>query len=781
MKTRPASRTLVISGILIALLGLLIGGGGARLAALGGSFYYLAAGIGIVLTGLLLIVRWRAALWVYALVVLGTLGWAVYEIGFDWWQLAPRGDIIFLLGVYLLMPWITRRLPRGASLPLAATLLLAAAVGIVALLTNPHDKSGSIEAASLDLPANAGMPDDDWRHYGRTLAGDRYSPLKQIDGGNAGKLEVAWQYQTGDVRGPSDPIETTYEVTPIKVDDTLYLCTPHNYVIALDAESGQEKWRYDPKVPIVPGLQHLTCRGVAYHEAATATGQTCQKRIFMPTADARLLAIDATDGRPCQDFGQNGAVDLTQGMPNMTPGYYYSTSPPVVANGVVIVSGNVSDNVSTTEPSGVTRGFDVNTGKLLWNWDSGNPEATTPLPAGQHYTANSPNSWSVSSADEKLGLVYIPMGNQTPDQWGVQRTPQAELYSASIVALDIKTGKLRWVFQSVHHDLWDMDIGGQPSLVDLDTSTGRRQALIASTKRGDIYVLDRTNGQPIVPVHERPVPQGDIPDERYSPTQPFSDLTFLPRRPLEERDMWGATMLDQMVCRIMFKSARYEGIFTPPSTQGSIVYPGNFGVFDWGGVAIDPVRQLMIANPDYMAFYSRLIPRAANDTGVAPGEQKANEAGTNEMMGTPYRVQLNAFLSPLGLPCQAPPWGYMAGVDLRKSEIVWQHKNGTIQDSSPIPLPIKMGVPSLGGPITTGGGVAFLTSTLDSYIRAYDVLDGTQLWQARLPAGAQTTPMTYRSAKSGRQFVLVVAGGHGSLGTKAGDHVIAYALPKASS
>lgn len=765
---------MTISGIVIAILGLVLAVAGAELIAVGGSYYYLAVGVAIALSGLLLILRWRASLWLYALVVLGTVIWSYYEVGLDWWQIAPRGDVIFLVGLYLLMPWILRRLPSGAAWPLVASLVLAIIYGGAALLGDSHDKAGTIGGQTLALPGDGSMPDDDWRHYGRTLAGDRYSPLKEITPQNADRLEVAWTFHTGDIRGPNDPLETTYEVTPIKVDDTLYLCTPHDYVIALDAESGQEKWRYDAKIKVVPGLQHLTCRGVAYHEDAALQGQACAKQIFLPTADARLIALDATNGKPCADFGTGGSVDLTQGMPHMTPGFYYSTSPPVVTQRIVIISGNVSDNVSTQEPAGVTRGYDVRTGKLLWNWDSGNPDQTEPLPQGQLYTANSPNSWGVSSADEKLGLVYIPMGNQTPDQYGVHRTPAAEKYSAGITALDINTGKVRWVFQTVHHDLWDMDVGGQPTLVDLQTANGTRQALIASTKRGDLYVLDRATGQPIVPVNERPVPKGDIPQERYSATQPFSDLTFLPDRNLEERDMWGATMFDQLACRIMFKRTRYEGIFTPPSLQGSLVYPGNFGVFDWGGIAVDPARQLLIANPDYMAFYSRLIPREA-DTGADTPKQ-ASEAGINEMAGTPYRVQLEAFLSPLGLPCQAPPWGFMAGVDLRTNKIVWQHRNGTIQDSSPIPLPIKMGVPSLGGPITTAGGVAFLSSTLDYYLRAYDVTNGRQLWESRLPAGAQTTPMTYRSAKSGRQFVLVVAGGHGSLGTKPGDSVIAYAV-----
>jgi len=793
----------------MALAGLGLGAGGLYLASMGGSWYYILAAVGFILTGALLVVGRPAALLVYALVVIGTLAWTVYEVRFDWWQLTARGDVIFLIGVWLLMPWTTNSLGRrtsegppaawrGSGLALSGSLAIAAVVGIVAMFSDYHDQPGALptEQALASVPNSGGVPDGDWHAYGRSWRGDRYSPLAQISPANAQNLQVAWKFNTGDIRGPNDPQETTYEVTPIKVDDTVYLCTPHTIVIALDAETGQERWRYDPKIDESKDLQHLTCRGVSYHQvedghqadAATA-GAECPKRLFLPTADARLIALDAMTGKPCPGFGDNGHVNLWTGMPEVQPGFYYSTSPPVVTRDFVIIGGNVSDNVSTREPSGVIRAYDVNNGRLVWNWDSGNPDVTTPLAEGQHYTRNSPNSWSISSADEELGLIYIPMGNQTPDQWGGDRTPESERFSSSIVALDIATGQLRWVFQTVHHDLWDMDVGSQPNLIDLQTPGGVRQALIAPTKRGDIYVLDRKTGEPIIPVTERPVPQGAAEGDHASPTQPFSALTFLPENPIVESDMWGATMFDQLMCRIQYRSLRYDGIFTPPSTQGSLVYPGNFGIFDWGGIAVDPVRQIAFTNPDFMAFVSRLVPRPETGTG-GRHETTQEPAGGSDIQGTqetggvnpnygaPFAVELKALLSPLGLPCQAPPWGYVAGVDLRSGKIAWMHKNGTIRDSSPVPMPFKMGVPSLGGPIMTAGGVAFLTSTLDYYVRAYDVTTGRQLWEDRLPAGGQATPMSYWSEKSNRQFVVVVAGGHGSLGTKAGDAIIAYALPK---
>jgi len=596
---------------------------------------------------------------------------------------------------------------------------------------------------------------------------------------------------------PGDPVETTFEVTPLKIGNRLFLCTPHQSVIALDATTGDEIWRYDPEVKGDLALQHLTCRGLSYHESARAgvpaapatdasTGQPavagspiCPTKLFMPTADGRIIALNPENGQVCTAFGQGtGQIDLWVNMPNVNPGSYYSTSPVVVTDSLLIVGGTVLDNVSTNETSGVIRAYDVNTGKLVWNWDSGNPDVTTPIGAGESYTPNSPNSWSISSVDEALGMVYVPMGNQPPDQWGGERSAAVDRYSSAIVALDLATGKLRWDFQTVHHDLWDYDVPAQPSLVDLTINGETVPALVQATKQGEIYVLDRRNGKPLLPITEKPVPQGAAAGDHTAPTQPVSALSYDPP-PLTGADMWGATMLDQLACRIAFKKLRYEGRYTPPSTQGTLVYPGNFGVFNWGSIAVDPQRQVAFTTPTYLAFVSQLVPREDDTTLYVQGGERPKDSlpALNENFGAPFAVKLSAFTSVLGLPCQAPPWGYVAGADLTTGKIAWKHKNGTVVDSSPIPFPFKMGVPNLGGPIMTAGGVAFLSGTLDYYVRAYDVTSGEQLWQSRIPAGGQATPMTYTGA-DGRQFVLVVAGGHGSLGTKAGDSVIAYALPR---
>lgn len=796
-------RTPWVTGLVLLVLGVPLLLAGSWLGVLGGTWYYLLAGLGFVLTGVLLMRRSPAALWVFAVLIGGTLAWAIWETGLDWWPLAARGGVVFVIGLFLAAPWIARTWPigeaghegltgaRGGRWALGAVL---GAFLVAAVVTWFHDDNRLVGMLPLppmgavaSSPPADGVPAEDWHAYGRTGHGQRYSPLAQITPDNVKQLEIAWQYRTGDMRGrPGDPEETTFEVTPLKVGNRLFFCTPHQSVIALDATTGAEIWRFNPEIQNKLALQHLTCRGLSYQPppaapvpATPAAGGGCAAKLFMPTADGRVIALSPDSGKPCTAFGGGkGEIDLWAGMPNLKPGAYYSTSPVVVSSRLLIVGGTVLDNVSTKEQSGVIRAFDINTGALVWAWDSGRPDSSAPLKPGETYTANSPNSWSISSVDEALGMVYVPLGNQPPDQWGGQRSPAVETYSSSVVALDLATGKVRWNFQTVHHDLWDYDVPAQPSLLDLNINGNRVPALVQPTKQGEIFVLDRRTGTPLLPVSEVPAPQGAAQGDRSAPTQPKSALSFNPP-PLTGRDMWGATMFDQLYCRIAFHRLRYEGRFTPPSTQGTLVYPGNFGVFNWGGVAVDPVRQMAFTTPTYLAFVSQLVPRADDTSLMVQGKQRPEGSlpSLNENFGAPFAVKLSAFLSPLGIPCQAPPWGYVAGADLTTGSIAWQHKNGTVRDLTPLQLPFRMGVPSLGGPLATGGGVAFLSGTVDNYLRAYDVNNGDELWASRLPAGGQATPMSYTGA-DGRQYVLVVAGGHGSLGTRSGDYVRAYALPR---
>lgn len=805
-----------IAGLLTLLSGLVLAVGGGWLLSLGGSIYYLAAGIVLLITAFLLFRHRPSGLVLYAAFLIGTAVWAFFESGYDWWPLATRLGFFLILGLILLLPGVGRppssRLKADRRLAASETSSARTALAIVTLIVaagalgsiaNPtHEINGQlpdgIVNADPDMGNNAHTGDQDWHAYGRTGYGQRYSPLDKITRDNVDKLKLAWTYQTGDTKGPEDTNEFTYQATPLKVGNTLYLCTPHNWAIALDADTGEKKWEYKADVVADGQRQHQTCRGVSYWPgnaaasatttggqatdaapvtgagAQSATGTTCSSRLFLPTATAKLIALDPQTGEVCKDFADNGAIDLTHNMPFKQHGYYYSTSPPVIADDKIIVAGAVNDNYDIHSPSGVIRAYDVRTGRLLWNWDSGNPDDTAPFdPANpdQKYTESSPNSWSVASVDEKLGLVYFPMGNRTPDQLGRYRNAAEEKYATSVVALNLQNGQAEWVHQFIHHDLWDMDSPAQPSLVDLNTEKGVVPSLVVPTKQGDVYVLDRRNGEAVIPVREVNAPQGTIPGERSAPTQPESALNFKPQ-PLSERKMWGATPFDQLWCRIQFKSLRYEGQYTPPSLQGTIVYPGNFGAFNWGGIAVDPKRQVMFGMPLHLAFVSQLVPRE----NIAKGAQmNVGEQGVNSNEGAPYAVNMHPFLSPLGVPCQQPPWGYVAGADLRTGNIAWQHKNGTVRDLSPVPLPIKMGVPGIGGPIITGSGVVFMAAAVDNNFRAYDLTTGNVLWDTRLPAGGQATPMTYLNSKN-EQMVVLVAGGHGSVGTKLGDYVLAYKL-----
>jgi quinoprotein glucose dehydrogenase len=779
----------VITGCLLLIMGLGIAVGGAWLAALGGSPIYLAIAAGLLGTGYLLVRRRRHARWVYAVFLLLVLIWAVWEVGLDWWALVPRGVLFTLIGLWLLLPWFgwtpshesadpspADNRWRGARGALAIVIAVVAVVALISVFHKGFAIDGRLAEQGSAVTSNEPMAGADWPAYGGDRYGRRYSTLADINLETVKDLEVAWVYETGDHQLPSDPGETTFELTPIKIADTLYLCTPHDHVVALDATTGKAKWTFDPEIAIDKTSEHLTCRGVAYHAdavvASASTGQVlCAKRLMVPTIDARLFALDAATGRRCPDFGTDGMISLLTNMPNAKPGFYMVTSPPVIVHDLAIIGAAIDDNVSVNNPSGVIRAYDVHTGKLVWNWDAGAANPNAMLAPGQIYSAGAPNMWAIGSADEKLGLVYIPLGNKSPDQWGAARTPEVERFSSSIVALDVATGQMRWVEQTVHHDLWDRDVPSQPTLVDLTTSAGIVPALIGPTKQGDVFVLDRRTGKPLFPVREVAFAGKAVEGDTAAPTQPVSSFSFMPPR-LREADMWGATPFDQLACRIRFRSLKYEGPYTPPSLEGSIIYPGNTGVFNWGGIAVDPVRQVMIGSPVRLAFFQQLIPRDNPEAHYLT----QGKAAFGENFGAPYAAKMGPLMSIIGVPCQEPPWGSLVGASLQSGETAWRRRNGTVRDQFPVvPLPLELGVPSLGGPLVTAGGVFFYSGTLDNYLRAYDVTNGKQLWRARLPAGGQATPMTYR-ATDGRQMVVIAAGGHGSFGTTLGDYVIAYAL-----
>lgn len=793
------------SVLILFIFSLTLSLGGGYLIALGGSPYYLIVGV------LLLAVTWLflqskpAAFWLYGLILFGTWVWSLWEVGTDFWALAPRFDLWLLLGIWLLLPFNHRgfyvAIYQGSKNALlrakvlnAGLLVLMAATLIVSLFFDPQTINGHISRAQPEKSQPvAGVSDEDWIAYGRTQAGERYSPLRQINTNNAKDLEVAWIYHTQDMKTDADSGEGTYEVTPIKVADKLFICTAHQFLDAIDAKTGKRLWRFDPHLAPTKKFQHMTCRGVSYYDEATAAkinplsaertatppSSVCPRKVLLPVNDGRLFAINADSGEPCHDFADNGVIDLKKKMPYAYPGGYNPTSPAVVTASTIIIGGSVTDNYSNKEPSGVIRGYDVNTGALKWVFDTG---AKDPNEISEtDYVHNSPNAWAPLAYDAVRDIVYIPTGVGTPDIWGGDRDALKERYANSILALDATTGELIWHFQTTHHDLWDMDVPSQPTLADITLADGKTLPLVyVTTKTGNIFVLNRENGEAVVPIEERAVPQTvkrgpQTFGEHYAKTQPFSKLDLAPKDKLSGKNMWGATMFDQLLCRVIFHKLNYDGIYTPPSENGTLVFPGNLGVFEWGGISVNPDRAVAVMNPLALPFVSQLKREDANRAEtVSPS---GTEKGFQPMYGTPYSVKLEPFLSPLGLPCKAPAWGYIAGVDLKTNEIVWKKRIGTIRDSLPHLMqlpPLKIGVPGLGGVMSTAGGVMFVAATQDNYIRAFDVANGEKLWQARLPAGGQATPMTYM--QDGTQYVVIMAGGHSSFGTKLGDALVAYKL-----
>jgi membrane-bound PQQ-dependent dehydrogenase (glucose/quinate/shikimate family) len=755
--------------VLAAVLGLIalaLIGGGIELATLGGSLYYVIAGIVVAGSAYFVARGDSRGRCLYLAMLIGTAIWALIEVGgSDGWGLQARIFAPAVLGLWVFWPWF-RQYP-----PVFAAIVLAGLGGLVWLFVfanaveKPSASAGTFESGS-----------GEWLQYGNDVGGTRYSPLGKITPDNVGDLKEAWRVQTG-----HDTKVLGFEVTPLFIKDTLYICTPQDVVIAYDPDTGERRWTFDPKADIP---QAAVCRGLAYYAVPNATGP-CAERIIFGTVDGRLIAVDRIDGKLCQDFGTNGEVDAKKGLGPYIRGYWRINSAPVIVHGKAIIGGWVADNEEVGEPSGVIRAYDAVTGKFVWAWDMEKPGVHTELPEGETYTKGTPNSWPPLSGDEALGLAFIPMGNATPDYWGGERTPLEEKFSSAIVALDVETGEPRWSYQTTHHDLWDYDIASQPTAVDLPINGETVPALMVPTKRGQTFMLDRRDGKLLAKVEERPVPQGPAEGDWLSPTQPFStEIPAFDETVWSERTMWGMTPLDQLWCRIKFREARYEGPFTPPGPHPTITYPSYQGGSDWGSVAVDPERRLMVVNWTRLPNYTKLIPRKVADAmgvHVDPNGAMHTMGLPEPQMGTPFALSTKAFLSPLDIPCSEPPFGKITVVNLDTRKTVWERPLGTTRDNGPFGIashiPLPMGVPNTGGAVTTKSGVIFIAAAQENAIRAFDIRDGRKLWESRLPAGGQATPMTFISPKTGKQYVVIAVGGNFAISTKMGDYVIAYTLP----
>ncbi|ARS28168.1 pyrroloquinoline quinone-dependent dehydrogenase [Sphingomonas sp. KC8] len=622
-------------------------------------------------------------------------------------------------------------------------------------------------------PLDHSGPVADWRFYGGDEGGSHFSPATQITPANVEALKPAWTYHIGMLDVP-EGVSPTFEATPIVADGRMFVCSGLGKVAAVDPETGKEIWSYTRKTD--PTNAYLiNCRGVTYHNDTTAQAANaeCAARVLVGSVDGRLSALDAKTGQLCPSFGDKGVLDLTKGLGPVKPADYAISSPPVVIDGKIVLGGRVPDNMRVDVPAGVIRAFDLHTGKLAWAWNPLPPGMTDAAnaPAGEPYVRATANAWAPLSADPARNLVFVPTGNAGPDHVGIDRGGR-DYWSSSIVALDAKTGQPRWRFQTVHHDVWDYDVPAQPTLFELKRDGKTIPALAQATKQGHIFILNRETGEPLFGVEERPVPQdGALPGEKLSPTQPFpTDPAMIVRRDMTEDDMWGFTPWDKAKCRDLFRSANWKGVFTPPSTRGTIFFPSFMGVNNWGGLAIDPVNQIMVVNTTQVPAIVKMVPRAETDKLLAGGKRMLPS------FGSPYGNTMDPMLSPFGAPCVKPPWGTLLAIDLKTKTKLWEVPLGSTRDMAPWPMWMNLGVPNMGGAAVTASGVVFIGATTDNFLRAFDIRTGRELWKGRLPAGGQATPVTYRLKKDGKQYVTIAAGGHKYLGTKIGDSLVTFAL-----
>ncbi len=788
-----------VVGFGMLVFALLYIGLGGYLASVGGSWYFVLAGVGMLVSSVLLFKQRLAGAWLFAAVMVASVIWAVADAGLNFWPQISRLFALGILSLLVALVYPSLRKLNGLAggnggYALGGLLAIAVAGGAYGMFI-PHDPvspTGDGPGLTKVDPAHA---QKDWKHYGNDEGGSRFAALDQINRSNVSKLTPAWTYHTGDV-AISDGNGAEDQDTPLQVGDKVFVCTPHNNIIALDADTGKELWKRDVHAQ---SKVWQRCRGLAYFDATTAVvaptdgstpaaavsvapGAMCQRRLLTNTIDARLIAVDADTGEYCKDFGNNGQIDLKAGLGNVPDSYYQLSSAPLMAGTTVVVGGRVADNVQTDMPGGVIRGFDVTTGAMRWAFDPGNPQDKKAPADGSTYVRSTPNSWAPMSYDPSMNTVFLPMGSSSTDIYGVERTDLNHKYGASVLALNATTGEEKWVYQTVHNDLWDFDLPMQPSLIDFAKPDGTKvPAVVIGTKAGQIYVLDRHTGKPLTKVEEVPVKASDIPNEPYSLTQPKSvGMPQIGAQTLTESDMWGATPFDQMLCRIQFKKMRYDGLYTAPGTDISLSFPGSLGGMNWGSLSTDPVHGFIFVNDMRLGLWSQMVPQQKDAKASSGGEALNTGMGAVPLKGTPYAVNKNRFLSIAGIPCQAPPFGTLTAIDMKTQKIAWQVPVGTVKDTGPMGikmgLSMPIGMPTLGGTLSTQGGLVFIAGTQDYYLRAYNSATGEEAWKARLPVGSQGGPMTFVSPKTGKQYVVITAGGARQSPDR-GDYVIAYALP----
>ncbi|MBJ8417858.1 glucose/quinate/shikimate family membrane-bound PQQ-dependent dehydrogenase [Acinetobacter courvalinii] len=790
-----------ILGLVLLLTGLFFTVGGVKLATLGGSWYFVISGVLTLIAALFIFKKKALGVWLFTLVFAGTIVWSLFDAGLEFWPLFSR--LMFPAGLFaalmFTLPAIRRyQFQPSADLPaygLGILTVIGMVIGLYQMF-QPHPTVTASGQALPLIPVKTDMKQTNWQHYGQDAGGSRFAALDQITRDNVHQLKEVWRFRTGDfTTGSGNGAED--QMTPLQVGNKIFLCTPHNNIFALEADSGKQLWKAEVNSKSDAWER---CRGVAYFDStqalvqptlagatpvkAVANNTSCLRRVYTNTPDGRLIAVNADTGERCKDFGVEGTVDLLKGLGEGTTAPRFEvTSAPTIAGTVIVVGSRIADNFAADMPGGVIRAYDVITGELRWAFDPRDPDPNYVLKDGETYKRSSANSWAAMSYDPQMNAVFLPMGSSSVDVWGGNRQPLDHKYNSSVLALDATTGQEKWVYQTVHNDLWDFDLPMQPSLVDFPMKDGsNKPAVVIGTKSGQFFVLDRVTGQPLTKVVEQAVKPADIPGEQYSPTQPRSvEMPQIGNQTITESDMWGATPFDQLMCRINFKSMRYEGLFTAPGTDKSLSFPGSLGGMNWGSIAFDPSHQYMFVNDMRLGLWIQLIKQTPEDLAVqANGGEKVNTGmGAVPMKGTPYKVNKDRFWSKLMIPCQKPPYGTMTAVDMKTRQVAWQVPMGTVEDTGPMGikmgLPVPIGMPTIGGPMATQGGLVFFAATQDYYLRALDSSSGKELWKARLPVGSQGTPISYVSPKSGKQYVLITAGG-ARQSPDHGDYVIAYSL-----
>ena len=811
----PWARTvLVILGMIVGGIGLAAGWLGYQIVVEGGTWYYLLAGLGLALAGLALLAGQHiAGVRLQGVVLLGTLVWSIWEIAGKGFLPAWGADLAGrtgLLAALFVASAIVRLMgmPRAPEAPHALRYALSgvaaaavAAIALLAVLWERPDRAAAMQVAATD-GAGIGHGAGEWPAFGGSPLAHRFTPAAAITPANVGALEEVWSYRTGDL-SPSERVFFSAQNTPILAGGRLFVCSPSNRVFALDPATGTELWSYDPQMLTadMESLFSVACRSVGYYDGTTAVtdaepdtgaapdaGGLCAARVYVTTVASDLTALDAATGVPCADFGTAGTVDLGVGMDLQEVGFASSTSGVAVIGDALIVGQQVSDNQRRDAPSGVVRAYDAVTGELRWAWDAlRQGEAQEPLAAGEVYPRGTPNVWNIISGDPEANVVYLGTGNSANDHFGGDRTAEEDTFTAAVVAVDAATGDTIWSYATVIHDVWDYDIGAQPIIGNLAVDgAAERRVVIQGTKTGSLFVLDAATGEPVTPVEMKPAPQDGLPGERLNPTQPqsvfYPKLAVMPGPDPEVLDAshtFGLTPIDAAMCRLQFERMRYDGMYTPPIEGQMLLFPGTIGGMNWGGLGFDEDRGILVTNHSRLPNIVEMIPREeVSDMPVGLGGARPDQTIAPHFFSD-WGVDRPIWLSPLEVPCIAPPWGILAATDMRTGDLLWSQPLGTGFDNGPLGLPtflkVPLGTANIGGPLVTATGLTFIAAAQDNWLRAFETQTGRLLWEGRLPAGGQASPMSYEI--DGRQYVVITATGHERLTTTTGDYVVAFSLP----